>query len=339
MFTAWLYNYWLLICSSRFDHKDGMGTATAAAAPVLHTPEAPPATTKPGKGAIPDARNGKIVPAVPLAKAVAGSTKKSTPLQATTVNTTSGSVPKTSQAATQAALNQQTATTQAATAAVAAAMAKLGTATGNNQKTTASEGIDNLTKKVNEMRTDEKMRNLRQSGAGGYSSGYRGRGGARRGAREQGKGIEVPKSDFDFESANAKFNKQDIAKGPANAITDATAPVSNGATQKEDSAKEAGADATTAPLYNSTSSFFDNISSDLKDREPGPDAARKPSGQEFRNEERKRNLETFGLGSVEGGFRGGYRGRGRGRGGYRGRGGGSGRGNYRGRGGAATATV
>ena len=56
----------------------------------------------------------------------------------------------------------------------------------------------------------------------------------------------------------------------------------------------------------------------------------RPGGREWRAEEQHRNIETFGQGSVDGGYRG-YRGRGRGRGG-RGRGGygGRGRGGYRG---------
>jgi len=65
--------------------------------------------------------------------------------------------------------------------------------------------------------------------------------------------------------------------------------------------------------YDKKSSFFDNISSELKDRDESK------RGMEFRSEERKKNMETFGQGSVDN-YRGGYRSRGRGRGGYRGRG-------------------
>jgi len=75
--------------------------------------------------------------------------------------------------------------------------------------------------------------------------------------------------------------------------------------------------------YDKKSSFFDNISSEIKDREDNK------RGQEFRSEERKKNMETFGQGSVDN-YRGGFRGRGRGRG-FRG----GGRGGFvpRGRGG------
>jgi protein LSM14 len=103
--------------------------------------------------------------------------------------------------------------------------------------------------------------------------------------------------------------------------------------------------------YNKKSSFFDNISSDLRDRMELQEKSEKSGGQSpidgraMRREERTKNMETFGQGSVDGGFRGGYRGgRGRARGGY-GRSGGfrggrgglsgfEGRGRGRGRGGA-----
>jgi len=136
--------------------------------------------------------------------------------------------------------------------------------------------------------------------------------------------MEVPTTDFDFESSNAKFNKQDLVKeaiATGSPLGDASvAPtvdaLSNG--QSNGAEKE---DVVIPPSYNKSSSFFDNISSELKDRE---EAASK-RGQEFRSEERRKNMETFGQGSVDGyrgGFRGGRgRGRGRGRGfGYRGRG-------------------
>ena len=73
--------------------------------------------------------------------------------------------------------------------------------------------------------------------------------------------------------------------------------------------------------YNKSSSFFDNISSEIKDR--NEEGGNKLGGREFRSEERQKNLETFGQGSVDNGYRGGYGrgGRGRGRGYGRGRGG------------------
>jgi protein LSM14 len=141
--------------------------------------------------------------------------------------------------------------------------------------------------------------------------------------------MEVPTTDFDFASSNAKFNKQDMIKeaiASGSPLGEASVPptveaVSNGGVADKEEVVIPG-----ASMYDKSSSFFDNISSELKDREEA--AAR---GQEFRSQERQKNFETFGQGSVDG-----YRGRGRGRGGRgRGRGFGyRGRGGPRGRGGA-----
>ena len=186
--------------------------------------------------------------------------------------------------------------TQAATAAVAAAMAKLPQANGSS--------IEHLTKKVNEMRTDA-IRTPRNPGAsGGFERGRgRGRGGSRGGSSK----VEVPASDFDFESSNAKFNKQDLVK---EAI--AGSPLGEKPSVSSPSAVEVP-----ALGYNKTKSFFDDISSESKERAEGGGA--RPGGREWRGEEQKKNVETFGQGSVDNGYRGGFRGRSRGRG-YRGRG-------------------
>ncbi|KAI1364540.1 Scd6-like Sm domain-containing protein [Xylaria arbuscula] len=196
--------------------------------------------------------------------------------------------------------------TQAAKAAVAVAMAKLdnpnaavGTATS-----TSNSAMDNLTTKVNEMRVNAPR------GGSNRGRGGRGRGGA------QAK-IEVPDADFDFQTANAKFNKQELAKQAASPSPVGEAPNGDGAETPE---AEDGA-------YNKTRSFFDNISSEAKDR---AENSQKPGGREWRGEEQRKNMETFGQGSVDGGYRGPYRGRGgRGRGrGMRGRGGSRGRGGF-----------
>lgn len=231
--------------------------------------------------------------------------------------------------------------TEAATAAVAAAMAKLGAV---NQHAGA---VDNLSQKVNQMRV--------QDGQARGRGSSRGRGATRGGRREsQPKTVDVPKEDFDFESANAKFNKQELVKeaiasgepivSPTNGeATDPLASATNGH-QDDDviiPAKEKG--------YDKKSSFFDNISSDLKDRATLQQTGEFVDGRAMRREERSKNMDTFGQGSIDGGFRGRGRGRGRGFGGRgRGRGGfDAGRGGYensngfrgRGRGGYEAAAV
>src|SRR5690606_12143632 len=86
---------------------------------------------------------------------------------------------------------------------------------------------------------------------------------------------------------------------------------------------------TVEPAYNKSRSFFDNISSEMKDRE---NATQKLGGAQWRGAETRKHIETFGQGSVDGGYRGYRGGRGRGRGGRgRGfRGGRGGNGGYRG---------
>lgn len=238
--------------------------------------------------------------------------------------------------------------TQAAAAAVAAAMAKLGA-----QPAGGDQSVDNLAKKVGEMRTDDRTRHPRQPGAGAFAAGHRGgRGGRRPSTRETTKPVEVPTTDFDFEGSNAKFNKQDLVKeaiatGSPLPEDEMKSPLdgANGAaiTSQTSAASTAQEPDVVIPstTYNKSSSFFDNISSELKDRQVAQDEGKRMGGMEFRTEERKKNFETFGQGSVDNGYRGGFRGgRGRGRGGFgrggRGYAGGNARGGYMPRGGAAS---
>ncbi|RDL38218.1 Sm-like ribonucleoprotein [Venustampulla echinocandica] len=253
--------------------------------------------------------NNRIQPAVPLQSPAA--------VKQPLANTGSASA-----AAANTSLKDAT---EAATAAVAAAMAKLPPAGQTN-----GSAVDNLTRKVNEMRVDHAVRAPRNpTGAGGFNTGRAPRG-ARGGARNAGQKVEVPTTDFDFESSNAKFNKQDLVK---EAIAGSELTETEAVASPEAEVPTGG--------YNKSSSFFDNISSESKDRAEAGNA--RPGGREWRGEEQKKNVETFGQGSVDNGYRGGFRGRGRGRG-YRGRGynagqPGRGRGGYRGGRGDAQTTV
>jgi protein LSM14 len=226
--------------------------------------------------------------------------------------------------------------TRAATAAVAAAMAKLPQPAAPKKQQPGDAAVDTVTKKVADMKPYDSDRGPR-----GAYHGRGGRGGHRGGQYQaQAKKVEVPSTDFDFESANAKFNKEELAK---EAIASGSPPVEsdkkpvNGTTKITNGAPGGGnhTQVTTSVSYDKSASFFDNISSESRDREEGTRS--KTSGREWRSEEEKKNMETFGQGSVDGGYRGGYRGRGRGRGyGPRGRGsyvrgygGGRGRGGFR----------
>lgn len=175
-------------------------------------------------------------------------------------------------------------------------MAKLGPVSQNQQPT----ATDNLTQKVAQMRMNDNQQRGRGRGRGTYP-----RGGRRESTQKQ---IDVPKEDYDFESANAKFNKQDLVKEAiasgspvASPNGEAEDPIANGAANghtEEDVVIPPAK--STEKSYDKTSSFFDNISSDLKDREAAQAGDRR--------QERSKNFETFGQGSVDGG-RGGYRGR------------------------------
>ena len=274
------------------------------------------------------------MPAVPIAN----NSQKSKALNGETQTVGENVVPRYAAVAGQIPTKSHDDANRDARAAVAAAMAKLPPTQGNPKKLANADtrAIDNLTNKVNEMRADENIRISKQPGTGGYAAGNRGGRGAYRGGRprteSQNKKIDVPKTEFDFGAANAKFNKKDLAKeatGPGSPADSSTLNGETGESSPTDGSRRESASGNT-PIpglgYNKTTSFFDDISSESKDRDDP--ASKKLGGREFRSEEQKKNFETFGQGSVDSGHRGGYRGRGRGRG-YRG---GRSRGGTRGRG-------
>jgi protein LSM14 len=185
--------------------------------------------------------------------------------------------------------------------------------------------VNSLTKRVGDMRTDDRTRHPRQPNAGGFAPGNRGgRGGRRPSNRDLVKPVEVPTTDFDFETSNAKFNKQDMVKEAIATGSPLGTPTADESNQFQEDATN-GHEAAPAErevvipgaTYNKSSSFFDNISSELKDRQAAHEDGKRMGGMEFRTEERKKNFETFGQANVDNGFRGGFRGgRGRGRGGF-----------------------
>lgn len=303
--------------------------ATALAPPATTTTQAPAPASK---SAPTGPKSGTIKPAVPLpSPGVKPSTIAKGPLAASSgnsiQNSTSAAPQSNSSRPSQTAAASLQDATRAATAAVAAAMAKLPPAPGTRKQ--QSDGMDNLTKKVDEMRTNDNIRNSRQPGTGGYVSGHRGGGRANyRGGRphEHAKKVEVPTTDYDFQSANAKFNKQDLVKeaiaSGSPITTPGEAPATNGSSNTSVNGRKGSEPTVVIPPaggYNKTASFFDNISSESKDR--NETNGHRPGGREWRGEEQKKNFETFGAGSVDNGYRGGFRGRGRGRGYGRGRGG------------------
>ncbi|KAL8194623.1 UNVERIFIED_CONTAM: Protein LSM14 A [Gekko kuhli] len=151
----------------------------------------------------------------------------------------------------------------------------------------------------------------------------RGRGGHRGGRGRFGIRRDVPmkfEKDFDFESANAQFNKEEIDREFHNKLKlkeDKPEKPVNGedkgdsGVDTQNSEGNADEDDPLGPncYYDKTKSFFDNIScDDNRDRRP------------TWAEERRLNAETFGIPLRPN----------RGRGGFRGRGSGSGVGGFRG---------
>ncbi|KAK3344321.1 Scd6-like Sm domain-containing protein [Lasiosphaeria hispida] len=244
-------------------------------------------------------RTTQILPAVPLPIALT-----SRPAQQSQASSKPAGEPQGNAAVTAAALRDAT---DAAKAAVALAMAKMDGSAVSQPST--GNAVDNLTLRTNDLR-------LNAPRAAPAIRGGRGRG-------PRPTKVEVPDSDFDFATANAKFNKQEVVKEAV--IGSPLAETPNGEVFTPEVVAEAAASG--PPAYNKSKSFFDNISSEAKDRLDNN--GQKPGGREWRGEEQRKNIETFGQGSVDGGFRG-YRGRGRGRGG-RGRG-------YRGARGAGNGT-
>ena len=278
--------------------------------PMTTTQIAAKASVPPVGPAHPASR-GPVAPAIPSYPAAAANAAQYSGRSAATAHT------KTAQ--------------EQAVAAVKAAMAKLPGGPPNDSDT-QSYSAANLNQQMNglSMSGGHDLDAYQSNGMHGQRGGprrgtARGRGGLRQPARK----MEIPKDDYDFEKANAKFNKQDGVKDvmTAGSPVDGTPETSNahGTVQSPKLAPGSQEDVEIPPAPYVKSSFFDDISSDLKDRQE--DGSRQSGGRERRGEEIKRNLETFGQGSVDGfrGSGGGYRGRGRGRGGYRGRGyGGSG---------------
>ncbi|XP_007251915.2 LSM14A mRNA processing body assembly factor b isoform X1 [Astyanax mexicanus] len=139
--------------------------------------------------------------------------------------------------------------------------------------------------------------------------------------------------DFDFESANAQFNKEEIDREFQSKLKIKDEKAVNGE-EKGDSGVETqnseGKVEEEDPLgpncyYDKSKSFFDNISCDDTRKERGG------VGRERRQtwaEERRMNSETFGIPMRYNRGRGGYRGRGGGMGFRGGRGRGGGRGSF-----------
>ncbi|XP_070763010.1 LSM14A mRNA processing body assembly factor a isoform X3 [Enoplosus armatus] len=238
----------------------------------------------------------------------------------------------------------------------------------NSQKVQHQDGVDTrrgtdvpkVPKPESEQaRGEGRDTSKRSTVAAGAPANRRGRGGGHRGRGRFNVRRDGPmkfEKDFDFESANAQFNKEEIDREFQSKLKlkdEKTEKAVNGEDKGDSGVEtqnsEGNADEECDPLgpncyYDKSKSFFDNISCDDTRK-----ANEKTGGSVFPRErrqtwaeERRMNAETFGIPLRQGRGRGGYRGRGgmgfrggRGRSASRGsfgppQGGGSFRGGYRG---------
>ncbi|KAI9340705.1 Scd6-like Sm domain-containing protein [Pilaira anomala] len=194
------------------------------------------------------------------------------------------------------------------------------------QPTINEAAIEQLAKKVSELNTSEdniisskpiedhhhhQQHRRRYDNNNNYNNNYRGGGsGGGRGGRYNHQfnnnktkaEFSIPTSEFDFEAANAKFDKSEIVKKDHEEVDDEEEEIEIPAPDE---------------FYDKTSSFFDNISCESKERNEQRQL-NEPRRSHF-HEERKLNLETFGQATVDQSrYRNNYRGRGNYRGGNRG---------------------
>ncbi|KAM4734512.1 LSM14A mRNA processing body assembly factor a isoform 4-T4 [Anableps anableps] len=219
---------------------------------------------------------------------------------------------------------------------------------------TAPAGPSHSSQKVQQQDGGDNMR-----AAAGGAANRRGRGGGHHGRGRFNVRRDGPmkfEKDFDFESANAQFNKEEIEKEFQSKLKlkdeklekalngedkgDSGVETQNSEGNNEDESDPLGPNC----YYDKSKSFFDNISCD-DTRKAGEKSGASGFPRERRQtwaEERRMNAETFGIPLRQGRGRGGYRGRGgmgfrggRGRSASRGsfgppQGGGGFRGGYRG---------
>ncbi|KAJ2398675.1 hypothetical protein GGI23_003107, partial [Coemansia sp. RSA 2559] len=139
---------------------------------------------------------------------------------------------------------------------------------------------------------------------GGY---HQGRGGYQGNRHEQNRRVEVPESDFDFESSNSKLNKDDLAKEFAKLnvkVNDGAEGAAGAATSSAvGGGSSTAANALVASVTDSyvpKKSFFDDISSEVKERMQMQDGGLSYEERRSRmNTERQQNYETFGQTSVD----------------------------------------
>ncbi|XP_071384675.1 LSM14A mRNA processing body assembly factor a isoform X4 [Centroberyx affinis] len=186
--------------------------------------------------------------------------------------------------------------------------------------------VQKVPKPESEQARGEGRDTSKRSTAAGAPAQRRGRGGGHRGRGRFNVRRDGPmkfEKDFDFESANAQFNKEEIDREFQSKLKlkDEKSEKSEKAVNGEDKAdsgvetqnSEGNAEEEGDPLgpncyYDKSKSFFDNISCDDTSRSGGLGFPRER--RQTWAEERRMNAETFGIPLRQNRGRGGYRGRG-----------------------------
>ncbi|KAL1921935.1 uncharacterized protein VTP21DRAFT_10577 [Calcarisporiella thermophila] len=174
-----------------------------------------------------------------------------------------------------------------------------------------AESVEQLAKKISGINMGKenkdqgiRMQNQNETRNQQYQPSHHRRGGRGGQRRYAPRPVNVPTSDFDFESANAKFDKSEIVR-KATTETGGHVAEEDGAGGQSNDVVEIPSE----PFYDKKKSFFDNISCESKETTRSSQDRRQRA-----NEERRLNMETFG--QADAGRRGGYRRGGGGRGGY-----------------------
>ena len=200
---------------------------------------------------------------------------------------------------------------------------------------TAAASLEKVERALGDLRLSNAQAQNQTRSSTSNSNGTRGRrsGGRQGGHQNQTQHVEitVPTTDFDFESANARFDKAALTSAhgktasPSLSDDEKTNPSDEENDGKKAQTPQSEADKEGDRAYNPKKSFFDSLSSSATSLPPTRGRGGRGMGKSRREEEREKNVATFGEpGGVglmgPGAYVGGYGGYGRrgGRGGRRG---------------------
>jgi len=153
---------------------------------------------------------------------------------------------------------------------------------------TATTGMENVQRAMGELRVSN------GDGTNAPKEGTNGRRG--RGPVIRAGDINIPTAEFDFAKANARFDKVALSNSAENSDDDATNPSD---TENKSKPSKSSPAPTDRGAYNPKASFFDSLGANARPAEvPQPPrggrGSRRGRGSSRREEERQRNVATFG---------------------------------------------